>query len=590
MLLDGRGTERALSAAVTYLRLAVLAGHVDAKESLAHLENKIEQLSDLFITLGELNNEDDSTGKKMSVEQQRSIVNLILADKKVNGPDSLTITHHDITVVLNDLEGIIVDQDCFQMQVLNGCRKHIATFLTEGVEHYNQENGTQIRLMTQEPALPPDMWRYLGEYMSMGSNIRLANAAKQYNHIHEHEDSWQGRLREGSLSNQNPVTPAKELFLTCPAARKGKHILSDAKGRTEVHEQWNKDPVLKWYVTDPMLIQRVRNGQRTLAEINEAGKQIQAALQGKNHEVRQISSHPWIRLRISDAIKNALSETWIQARIIDGTLTWERVADFTWATYGALDNPEVQRFLELEQNWPYIGHVASFSDSAADILENDWARERLADGTLTWQQLSGVTSGAIALLNKEVQGFLDLDQNRQYIGQVVSFPLYDALALANVWVRKQLTDGTLTWKQLYVAGGGADILCNPEIQRFLDLEQNRQYIGHVVSFSYISAGGALKNAWVRKQLTEGTLTWKQLTAITWDGRRALCNEEVQRLLELDQNRQYIGQLASFSGCVTDALQKLMVRNQLTDETKPSTQFAELTPDESKALCDQAIQK
>jgi len=310
MLLEGRGIERNFYSAVTYLKLAAQTC-ADAKNLLIHITNRMEQLGSIAPKFNELNTPDD-LAPKMSLKLQCAIVDLILAEKKRS---DLTIAYNDLVTALSDLISIIntytaeifYDRDCFQVQILREAEEQIDIFLMEGVEHQNQEQGTHIGLMTQLENIPPEIWEYLGQYMSMGSNINLSETSSKHWIIHNAENSWRSRLNEDGLAKlnsaskeklneegamikpdpafngrpkgdelvkYNSASKAKELFMEDLKARKQQYLLSDKKGMKNFQDQCSATPILKKYSDDPILIQRIRDGKRTIVEVLNVGNKL----------------------------------------------------------------------------------------------------------------------------------------------------------------------------------------------------------------------------------------------------------------------------------------------------------------------------
>jgi len=225
----------------------------------------------------------------------------------------------------------------------------------------------------------------------------------------------------------------------------------------------------------------------------------------------------------------------------------QQFGNLSWEQRELLDNSEIQEFFQHEQNQQHIGQIATLTPAAVEALKTPWVRDQITDGDLCWEQFTALNWGAQrALCDKEVQSFLELKRYRKYIGQIVNLSPSALEALKNSWVWASVADRKLPLRQLAsLTFDGQMALCSRDIQRFLDLEQNQPYIKQIANFSD-HAARALWDVWVRKQITNGVLRWQQFVSLTLAGRVALCNIEVQSFLDLEQNQPYIEQVANFS--------------------------------------------
>lgn len=194
-------------------------------------------------------------------------------------------------------------------------------------------------------------------------------------------------------------------------------------------------------------------------------------------------------------------------------------------------NPANQAILEQEKNWSYNELVDCLTWETGEALQNPWIRIQL-NKTLTCEQISEASyEGVKALRLLEVQRFLEQKENQKYIGNVIGFSQEAAEALSNAWVRERLTNGTLTFQQLTdITRMGSRALCNPTIQDFLGQGENWKYIGLVSGFSSYAAI-ALNNDWVRARIIDKTLTFEQLADITYEECNKLCDAKTQRDIE-----------------------------------------------------------
>jgi hypothetical protein len=85
---------------------------------------------------------------KMPVKLQRTIVELIMDEKKGNDTESLTLTHNDATTTLGDLADSFPNPSPERTALEEYQTYDIATLLSDGVNQYNQEKGTSIGMQT----------------------------------------------------------------------------------------------------------------------------------------------------------------------------------------------------------------------------------------------------------------------------------------------------------------------------------------------------------------------------------------------------------------------------------------------------------
>lgn len=111
-----------------------------------------------------------------------------------------------------------------------------------------------------------------------------------------------------------------------------------------------------------------------------------------------------------------------------------------------------------------------------------------------------------------------LDKHPQYIGQAVAVPARYIEAF-NLLIGDCIAKGLFTFEQLAsVTQGGHDAKRDPKIQDWLKQEQ--QYVGQVLLLSKWAAK-ALRYAWVRQEVTDGTLAFEQLANINLEEYRVL---------------------------------------------------------------------
>jgi hypothetical protein len=290
-------------------------------------------------------------------------------------------------------------------------------------------------------------------------------------------------------------------------------------------------------------------------------------------------------ISLSDQAGSALQNGWVRDCLTVGKLTWQQLTRMTWSGKDILCDPNLQVFLELAPNRDYISQIANFSDGAAKGFMNEWVRKQFKNKTLSWEQLANLSlCGSRVLIDPDIQVFLDQDQHKPYIGQVASFSFDAATALEDPWVRKHLTYETLSWQQLAGITWARDTFCNQEAQCFLEQKENLQHIGQVAGFSY-DAGKVLRNPWVRNLINTGMLSWEQVSNLTKGGSMALINPEIQNFLEQGQYLQHINQIVLFSRHAPEALKNAWVRDCIVEESLSWTQLATITESGYRGLCE-----
>jgi|GEM_PF-5276150 len=436
MLLEGRGTVRQFRAARGYINNAAGAGHVGAKKILAGVESRLRQLNHIADTFSELNAPDAPgapvSTSKMPVKLQRAAVETIMSDKKGNDTESLTITHDDITMALGDMAGYFMDSSCEKTALEEYQRHDIGSLLSDGVHQYNQEKGTSIGIQTEEPPLPPEMWRYIEPHMSVRPNLNLAGTSHSYLEIYKVDGLWQAKRNEAVI-----------------------------------------ELLLRLGITDRMLIQKVRDGQLTLAEIQDVDQQTQTALKSP--------------LLLHKLTRRALMTPWLRARVFDRVLTVDQLTGITATGYQVFCDPEIQSWLELEQNQQYIDKIVNLSPQAGRALKNAWVRGGIGE-RLSFAKLAGITEAeCIALCDPQIQNFLD----RQALSGAIDAFTVDKLA--------------------GITSGGCRALRTREVQNWLEL--NPQHIDQVTRLPEW-AGAVLRVAQVRECIDNGIFLLGQFHIFT----------------------------------------------------------------------------
>lgn len=541
MLLEGRGIKRDFNAAIRYLGMAATKDHGGAQKSIDKVRNKFEKLCSIAVAFDRLHGKGAVTMAKLPVELQFAIVQVIMADKEGGGAESVTITHCDVTEALQDLLSFIYP-DCPALGTLEAYLEQIHDLLTEGVMQYNQKENTSIGLVTQAVKLielPEELWKGIEHHYT--SIIHLGRISRSYQKKYDSNDWWQCRLKKGSPS-------AKVKFLMCPMFREEKYFASDEKGIYVL---------AKHGISDPIWIQKIRNGQLTTEEIKTA------------LEKEGWTTDPNVGERETEMLDQ---QPWIKNRLIDQTLNPKQLASITDAGYQALCNPEIQRFLEQKENWRYIAQVVCYGPESSKALKNAWVREQINFKRATFKDLAQITwKYCKTVCHPKVQSFLEQKDNRKYIAMLCqSMPTVEAFCnpeiicffeeenwpyigqiltqqrlekfLNEAWIRVQLRGERLTFQQLFeVTEGGDRVLHNSKMRDFLGQKQNRQYMGQFINCSNAVAE-LMEDSWVIDRFAEEMLTFTQLAKIGWAAKVALHRPKIQHFLMKEGNWQYIDQI------------------------------------------------
>ena len=148
-----------------------------------------------------------------------------------------------------------------------------------------------------------------------------------------------------------------------------------------------------------------------------------------------------------------------------------------------------------------ISLLLNLSTPAQEALQNNWIMWCLYFDILSISQLANISLNSLpALLDPNVQQFLEHEPNRQQIGAIAHFSYAAGKALCNEWIRRCLTTGKLSFPELAeIKEGGLEFLVLPEIQALLEKEENQQYIRDILLYT-VDSVMALK--------TRGTLNLK----------------------------------------------------------------------------------
>lgn len=350
-----------------------------------------------------------------------------------------------------------------------------------------------------------------------------------------------------------------------------------------------------WDATEAMKNAWVR---RQIADKNLAFKQLADI----NHGVRRALCNPKIHdflkkeahlLNIDQVIDltweaaAALENDWVRARLVDRTLNFQQLAGITWTVSTVLRNSDIQPFLDQQGRKKSLALVSGLSSHALKALEDGWVRKQIADNQLNFKrQLANITEvGSNLLCKREIQLFLEQKANQLYIREVICFSSQAARALDNEWVRKQITDKKLTFQELAgVTWETSQLLCNLEIQTFLDQKSSPINISQVIGLSE-NAIYALKNEWIRAKFLAGKLTFQQFAGVSRLVSHLLYNRNIQAFLEANPDLLNIDEVVSFSDEAARALENTWVRNRLVDRTLPVKQLTAVTLKGSNMLRD-----
>ncbi|MCE3239289.1 MAG: hypothetical protein K0R24_2270, partial [Gammaproteobacteria bacterium] len=181
--------------------------------------------------------------------------------------------------------------------------------------------------------------------------------------------------------------------------------------------------------------------------------------------------------RLEEQVQENLdNRQWIRNRLDE----YQQFADNLGLGRQELCHPTtMEDFLKKEVNWLYIGKISNLSLFHKEALQNAWVREQITNNMLSFPQFALSTPyGCNAFCNPTIQRFLEKEENRQYFSHVSVFSKEAEKALANAWVMDRIADGTLTFQQVAgVSPGGSKILRNPLVQNFFTKEENWLYIG-----------------------------------------------------------------------------------------------------------------
>jgi hypothetical protein len=546
MLLKGRGTPRQFSSAVSFFQLAAKAGHPDAVNSLTGLESKIALLSSIGGKLTTIAPGAPALERKIALK--RAVEDFILGRKQGNEIEKLTITHHDILMVFNDLAECIDDGCPDEMKA--PWHDDIASLLQEGANDYHKE-GTRIH--TGEATLPLDLWLEVGKYMSMGDNINLTRTATHHKVISDEKETgfieeqwnkfmqflssndndgckkdqekmwWYTKLNDKGIShlnnhNKNKLNPpltAKDLFFSDPAYRKDRFIPSDKLGIKYLKDHKN--------ITDRILLQKIRDGEFTLAQIEEGYKAYLGT--------------PLAQYVDENFKDDWMAKSWVLVHVVDGSLT-SNLHSFNPNNIMYLTHLVLRNW--FDNNPQYLNQILSSPGWSAYALTYPWIQARVLDGLIPIRELEGITSRTVHRLSRPgVQHFLN--NNPKYFQQVLNSNEEIDYCLGFSVILDGLINEMITFEQLTrnTQGGRVFLKCRDHQFEYYRnsyewLRRNPQHLSQVLSLSE-NAAMALYIPWVRTNIG-GIISFYWLNSVTKEKIVALNDPVKQKQIEQDPSQ------------------------------------------------------
>ncbi|MCD6026123.1 MAG: hypothetical protein K0R08_642 [Solimicrobium sp.] len=183
---------------------------------------------------------------------------------------------------------------------------------------------------------------------------------------------------------------------------------------------------------------------------------------------------------------------------------------------------------EHEENKNEIDQVGSYSSQAARAYANAWVRDRFH----LHQLLDISEAGSQALCDVNIQKFLELEENQQYLGQVIGFSSGARWNLANPWIQARIAEGRILFKQIMNVRFGNFALCDPDVQDFFEQPEYLQHVDKVLGFSEFAAG-ALEDVWVRSLIADKKLSFEELAGISESESDDLRDPTIQREVDLN---------------------------------------------------------
>ncbi|MCD6026124.1 MAG: hypothetical protein K0R08_643 [Solimicrobium sp.] len=261
---------------------------------------------------------------------------------------------------------------------------------------------------------------------------------------------------------------------------------------------------------------------------------------------------------------------------------------------GITDLPLIRRIRNGQRTVAESSNLVSQLQAALEsehkkFLTNLWVRARIFDGALTLKELNSISEGGEnALTNLSVQLFLGQEANQSSISMVSRFSREAAQALRNDWIREQITHRRLTFQQLI--GINDDVnkaLCKSEIQLFLE-ETTLADFGRVLNFSW-QAIKALEEAWIRELISNKKLTLKQIANFSTATSGILRTKKVQNFFQLKGNWQYFDPEKGFCYETAIALENDWVCDQINKKTLEFSQLADISAAKDRAFRNRKIQ-
>jgi hypothetical protein len=193
-------------------------------------------------------------------------------------------------------------------------------------------------------------------------------------------------------------------------------------------------------ISDPFLLQRIREGKLTVAQIKQEYENIETI---KAKLENNVSS--------GRTVEVTLSNPWVQARIIEGMLTLEKFTNpshvmIHWTAH-VLTDTQIQKWLDQDPNRQYIGWVADLPFHVVNCLRDVWFRERIDKQTISFEQLAEATEFGIAAFSDREIGPL-LKSQPQKMKRALQLSTGAKRALGADWVRKRFKEESITFEQI----------------------------------------------------------------------------------------------------------------------------------------------
>jgi len=325
------------------------------------IDSRIRELSNIVFDFNQYHPPETAVAQ-IPLEFQYILLKIIIDNKKGTDTEKLTVTCSDIVNLIDKLIAIFAEMDSPCKNILEEYKTcDLALLLASGLSYYNQKNKKSVVIVTREYELPSELWNSLSEYLPMRSHINLGCTSKV---PLNHTTSWKSGLNEEGAAQATSTDLAKNNFLQYLDLSKTKYIECYRTGRLFLDQIG---------LTDPMLLNKVENGELSLIEIVERYTALNASL--KEERASYLPAVPCIYS--DNYLETLFKNPWVHARIVDGTLTEETLLD-------------------------------SFTDPGRKAMAIPWVQACFNNGLMTFKRLEHLSHDGLRELE-------DLDYQRNFV-------------------------------------------------------------------------------------------------------------------------------------------------------------------------------